>query len=193
MASEVQICNLALSKVGDEQITSLTENKKAARLCNLVYEPLRDSVLRAHFWNFAVERVALAKSTDTPAYEYSAKFALPTDFLRLIDTNLLDTETFKVEGLFVLANSDTVSVRYVKRVEDPNQFDWLFIEALAARMAAELAIALTDNRVLSVDLFNLYSTKIMEARTADAQEGSPDDIISDTWLNSRLLYVNPVD
>jgi|DEB0MinimDraft_3_1074331.scaffolds.fasta_scaffold00081_13 hypothetical protein len=193
MASEVQICNIALSKVGDEQITSLLDDSKAARLCNLTYEPLRDSVLRAHLWNFAISRVALAKSTDAPAYEYSAKFALPADFLRLVDTNLLDTEKYKVEGKFILANSDTVSIRYVKRVEDPNEFDWLFIEALAARIAAELAIALTDNRTLSVDLFNLYSTKITEARTADAQEGSPDDIIADSWLQSRLLYVNPVD
>lgn len=193
MASVVQICNLGLAKLGDEQITSLTEDKKSARLCNLVYEPLRDSVLRDHFWNFAVDRVALAASTDTPAYDFTTKFALPDDFLRLIDTNLVDDAVFKVEGKFLLTNSDSVSIRYVKRVTDPNQFDWMFIEALAARIAAELAIAITDSRVLSLDLFNLYATKIMEAKTADAQEGTPDDIISDTWLTSRLLYVNPVN
>ena len=60
MASEVQICNLALAKIGDQQITSLTENSKAGRLCNLVYEPLRDATLRAHPWNFAITRETLA-------------------------------------------------------------------------------------------------------------------------------------
>lgn len=192
MASAVQICNLALSKIGEEQITSLTDNSKAARRCNLVYEPMRDVVLRSHLWNFAVKRVALAASGDAPAYEYTTKFALPTDFLRLIDTNMLDSSEYKVEGRFILAHASTLAIRYIARIADPNEFDWLFIEALAARMAAELAVSLTDNRQLSVDLFNLYQGKIAEARSIDAQEGSPDNITADTWLESRVSYVNSV-
>lgn len=192
MASEVQICNLALAKIGDEQITSLTDNSKSARLCNLVYEPFRDSVLRAHPWNFAIKRIALALSTETPAYEYTAQFSLPSDFLRIISTDLLGDEEYKIEGRFLLAHSPNVKIRYVSQVIDPNQFDWLFIETLAARMAAELAIAITDNRVLSVDLFNLYASKVSEARSIDAQEGTPDNITADLWLGSRLSYTNPV-
>ena len=67
MASEVQICNLALAKIGDQQITSLTENSKAGRLCNLVYEPLRDATLRAHPWNFAITRETLALHSVAPS------------------------------------------------------------------------------------------------------------------------------
>jgi hypothetical protein len=192
MASAVQICNLALAKIGEEQITSLTDNSKAARRCNLVYEPMRDVVIRSHLWNFAVKRVALAASVDTPAYEYTTKFALPTDFLRLVDTNMLDSAEFKVEGRFILAHASTLSIRYIAQITDPNEFDWLFIEALAARMAAELAISLTDNRQLSVDLFNLYQGKIAEARSIDAQEGTPDNVTADTWLEARVSYVNSV-
>ena len=192
MASAVQICNLALAKIGEEQITSLTDNSKAARRCNLVYEPMRDVVLRSHLWNFAIKRVALATSGDAPAYEYTTKFALPTDFLRLVDTNLLPESEYKVEGKFILAHASTLSIRYVSQVTDPNEFDWLFIESLAARMAAELAISLTDNRQLFVDLFNLYQGKIAEARSIDAQERSPDNITADTWLESRVSYYSSV-
>jgi|TARA_R110000803_G_scaffold24974_2_gene59873 hypothetical protein len=188
MASEVQICNLALAKVGDEQITSLTENSKAARLCNLVYEPMRDTTLRSHPWNFAIQRVELAASTETPSYEYNAQFALPSDFLRLLGTNMLDAAKFTVEGNLLLCNASALKIKYIYQVTDPNKFDWLFIEALSARIAAELSIAMTDSRTLTVDLFNLFSTKLADARSADATEGTPDDITADTWLNSRVAF-----
>ena len=188
MASEVQLCNLALAKVGDEQITSLTENSKAARLCNLVYEPMRDATLRAHPWNFAIKRIELAANTLTPAYEYNTQFTLPSDFLRLIGTNMLDTAKFTVEGNQLLCNVSALKIKYIYAVTDPNVFDWLFNEALSARIAAELSIPMTDNRSLTVDLFNLFSTKLSDARTADATEGTPDDITADTWLNSRIAF-----
>ena len=188
MASEVQLCNLALAKVGNEQITSLTENSKAARLCNLVYEPMRDATLRAHPWNFAIKRIELAANTLTPAYEYNTQFTLPSDFLRLIGTNMLDTAKFTVEGNQLLCNASALKIKYIYAVTDPNVFDRLFNEALSARIAAELSIAMTDNRSLTVDLFNLFSTKLSDARTADATEGTPDDITADTWLNSRIAF-----
>ena len=189
MASEVQICNLALAKIGDQQITSLTENSKAGRLCNLVYEPLRDATLRAHPWNFAITRETLALHSVAPSYEYTAKFTLPVNFLRLLGTDMVDTAEFVLEGSFILCNASTLIIKYVKQETDPNQYDWLFVEALSARIAAELAISIADSRTMSVDLFNLYGTKLSEARTADATEGTPDDITADTWLNSRIAFI----
>lgn len=189
MASVVKICNLALAKIGEEQITSLTEASKAARLCNLTYEPIRDAVLRAHPWNFAVYRETLALDTTAPAYEYSARFALPSDFLRLIGTNMLDTSEYVIESGYILCDESSLIVQFIKRIEDPNQFDWLFIECLSAKIAAELAIPMADNRALSVDLFNLYNMKLAEARSADAQEGTPKNITADGWLNSRQSAV----
>ena len=57
MASEVDICNRALSKLGAARITSLTEDSVNARACNAMYESVRDAELRAHPWNFAMKRV----------------------------------------------------------------------------------------------------------------------------------------
>tara|TARA_Y100001938_G_C8066646_1_gene420582 strand:- start:374 stop:955 length:582 start_codon:yes stop_codon:yes gene_type:complete len=189
MASEVQICNLALAKIGDQQIISLTENSKAGRLCNLVYEPMRDAVLRSHPWNFAVKRETLALDSTAPAYEYTSRFALPVDFMRLLKTNMVDTASFVLEGKYILCDADTLIIKYIRRETDPENFDLLFMETLSARIAAELAISLSDSRTMAVDLFNLYGTKLSEARTVDATEGTPDDITADTWLNSRISFV----
>lgn len=191
MASAVQICNLALTKIGQEQITALTENSKAGRLCNLYYTPLRDAVLRSHTWNFAVARADLALSTTTPEFDYAYQFALPTNCLRVLDTNLLSDHEWKIEGRFLLCDSDTVKIRYIKQETNPNLFDALFIETLAARIAAELAQPLADSLTLQNQMFQLVDAKLSEARSIDATEGTPDDIEADAWLNARVAYVSP--
>lgn len=188
MASEVDICNLALTKLGEEPIISLTADSKAGRLCNLHYALARDDTLRSHPWNFAVGRESLALSTTSPAYDFSNQFALPTDFLRVISTDLPRGAVWKVEGKFILTDSATLKIRYVKRITDTEQFDALFVQALAARIAWELAIPLTDTRTLQEQMFNLFNAKISEARTVDAGEGTPDQIEASTWLDSRHVY-----
>ena len=191
MASEVSICNLALTKIGEEQILSLTEDSKAGRLCNLHYEPLRDAVLRSHLWNFAIKRATLASSTTAPEYEYTTAFPLPPDFIRIVDTNLLRGADWKIEANELVTDDDAVKIRYVAKITDTNKFDPLFIEALAARIGAELAQALADSTSLTQTMFELYERKIREARGADAQEGTPEGLEADAWLDSRLAYVSP--
>ena len=105
MASSVDICNLALTKIGHESITALTENSKAGRLCNLHYAQMRDAVLRDHTWNFAITRANLALSTTTPEYEFSYQHALPVDLLRVLGTDLSNETVYKIEGRFLLSDS----------------------------------------------------------------------------------------
>ena len=51
MASVVDICNSALNQIGASNIISLTEDSKAARICNQRYDFIRDYVFLAHPWN----------------------------------------------------------------------------------------------------------------------------------------------
>ncbi len=146
-------------------------------------------MLRSHIWNFALKRVELALSTTTPAYDYAYQFALPVDNLRILETNLSNTAEWKVENSFLLADSDSVKVRYISQVTDPAIFDSLFTEALSSRLAAELAIPLADSINMSKLMIDLYASKIAEARTMDAVEGTPDNIEADSWLNARLSLV----
>ena len=60
--SVIEICNNALVDLGEEPITSLADNTKAARLCNQRWPAVRDAVLRAHPWNCAVTLARLAAS-----------------------------------------------------------------------------------------------------------------------------------
>ena len=74
MASQVEICNSALNMLGANNITSLTEDSKNARLLNQRYVPVRYAVFRSHSWNCLIKRVELAQDTDTPSHEYSKQY-----------------------------------------------------------------------------------------------------------------------
>lgn len=185
MASSVDICNLALNEIGETQITELGEDSKAARLCNLIYADTRDEVLRAHPWNFAIKRVALAQLTTTPAFEFSYEFQLPADCLRVIRTDD-DLSSYRIEGRKLLSNNCTVKIEYISRVEDTTQFDALFIEVLVVRMAAKLAYNISDNNTLTQLLEQKYRDRMRQAKSMDGQEGTPRSVEADQWLNSRV-------
>ena len=51
----LDIANRAAVKLGEKQITSLTEDSKFARAMNNIVEPVRDRFLRENDWNSATE------------------------------------------------------------------------------------------------------------------------------------------
>lgn len=100
MASDVQIVNKALVKIGASTITSLTENSKAARSANAIYELTRDAALRDHPWNFAHKRVILASDSEEPAFGWTYAYTMPADFLRVIQWGEMpeDEIPYRMEG-----------------------------------------------------------------------------------------------
>ena len=83
MATEIDICNLALAHLGDDAtIASLTppegsaQAEKAARF----YPIARNTLLELHTWNFAAKRGALALTTNTlDQWDYA--YAAPADMM----------------------------------------------------------------------------------------------------------------
>lgn len=193
--SETSICNLALSRVGHDFISSLGESTKAGRLCNLHYEPTRDALLRSHPWNFAIRRASLASIATTPTFEYQFAYALPTDFVRMVRTSDdagFIFEDYRIEGQtgstskVLVTNADSVSIEYVAKITDTNAFDAAFVDVLAQRLACELCVALTDNANMTANLWRVYQEKLREARNMDAQEGTPRTLDADVWVGSRF-------
>lgn len=185
MASEVGICNRALQKLGAKRITALTEDSKNARECAAAYDILRDAELRAHPWSFAVSRSQLAPDSESPAFEFDYQFTLPADCLRILPDN--ETTDWTVEGRKVLTNDGTsINLRYIARVEDPNTFDALFIEALACRIALELCEAITQSNSKKDAAARMYRDAISEARRANAFEKLSDEAPDASWITGRL-------
>jgi len=194
MASDVDICNSALNMIGASNIISLTEDSRAARVCNQRYEFVRDAVFRSHPWNCLIKRTSLAADSDTPAFEFSYQHTLPTNpyCLRVLRPQDPDT-VFKIEGRKVMSNTTPFKMIYVARVTDANEYDQLLIETISARLAADISYALVNSAALSQSLMDMYAAKLSEARFVDATEGTPDNMINvdrATYIESDMFIAS---
>lgn len=189
MASDVEICNRALQRLGSKRIVSLSEDSVAARACNVAYTVIRDAELRAHPWSFAVKRATLAADATSPDWGKANAFTLPSDFLRLLPTYPERNGLFidhEIESGKILTNdSAPLYIRYIYRVTDPNQMDVLFRESLAVKLAFELCEELTQSNTKKDGLSVDYKSAIREAKRTNAIEKIADQPPEDEWVTVR--------
>ena len=62
-SNDYDIVNLALIRLGANTITSLTDGSRNANAANVIYEMIRDEVLRSFDWGFAKRRAWLDEKT----------------------------------------------------------------------------------------------------------------------------------
>jgi hypothetical protein len=184
-SSKVDICNLGLIRLGAPTISSLADSNNTARLCNQVYDPLRRKRLRSHPWRFAIKRQVLAEDTSTPAFGWDHQFPLPSDCLRTLDVDLSDQD-FAIEGRFLLTDESAASLRYIADVQDEQNFDDVFCEVLGLDVALALARSITQSDSVVQEIRAELSEILKDARSFDAQEGTPGSYVADTWLDSRF-------
>lgn len=179
MASEIEICNVALSHIGKYPIDSLNDRTKEAVECKRLYPRVRDSVMRDHPWNFATKRLTLAALTEeVEGFDYVYQW--PSDCLRALKIyNPADEEE---EIVFEIGVSNDLSTRviltdqedailiYVARVTNPNVYDTVFIDALAYRLASELAIPLAGDPNLGNAMARMYSAQLGRAQMTNSNE-----------------------
>ena len=83
MASEVEICNLALAHLGDDAtVASISppEGSPQAEHCQRFYPVARDMLLQSAQWSFASRRISLAQVT-MPYTMWKYAYAAPSDMM----------------------------------------------------------------------------------------------------------------
>ena len=178
--SDVDICNRALSRLGTRAtISALDENSTEARTVSIWYAATRDTLLRAHDWNFARRRVILADQGAAPT-GWTFRYALPTDCIRLLRitaASAADAARFEVAGdstsRFVLCDEPSAEAVYTARVDDPNLYDAGFSSALVDQLAAHIAYPITQKTETAVRLAQLARAALGEAMAADVNEAAP--------------------
>ena len=184
MVSTVDICNRALQKLGHTKITSLDDDVKAARESARAYGPVRDAVFRDHPWNCLLTRASFAALSEAPAWGFAYQYQLPVDCLRVLE---VDTRcVWRVEGRHILSDAGApLNILYVRQEDDPEQYDLLLVEALASRLAGELAESLTQSNTKKEMIEREYLDALDRARRADAQEGTAQRLFRSSWLEAR--------
>lgn len=189
MASDVEICNRALQKLGVKRITALTDDSVNARACNAAFVAVRQSLLRKHKWQFSIQRASLAADATAPSWGRANAYQLPSGFLKLLppypEDNLADRDWI-IEGRKILSDeSAPLYIRYVADVTDPNEMDALFREYFSTVLAMELCQELTNSTNRKKDLKEDVIDILKDAKKANAIENVPSTAVTDEWITSR--------
>jgi len=191
MVSEVSICNQALGWLGAKRISGFSENSVPAKLCRDNYPVLRDALLESRMWTFASFK-DVSESATTDGWgewfihpildEYLSVFRV---YRRVSEGNMVRDDAWYREGDNIVSERPTIYFSGIKRMTDSGKFSPMFVQALAARIAADLAIPLTENRQLQADMWNLYQAKLMEATTRDGQQAANERFAVGSMITSR--------
>lgn len=174
--SEVQICSNALLLLGAQTINSFDDETDRALLVSNLWPNALDAILRAHPWNCAIKRVALAPDATAPINDYSYQFTLPSDCLRVLSVgDREDRPQFEIEGRKILADDNPLYLRYVYRNEDIPSWDSLLVQAAEAYMAMTCAYPITKSASMLDAMAKLWQLKVQHARSVDGMENPPED------------------
>jgi hypothetical protein len=183
------ICNLALSKIGDQSITSLDDSTLESRFCKLFYPVVLAQVLMQNTWNFATHLATLSRNSVAPIFDWNYSYQLPADFARITKFNAF-TETdaianYEINGSTLLTDEESAQIAYISSSPDASTFSPSFVEVFALRLAAELAKPLAGSLDLKNQLLGEFKVAISEAGRIDANSTKPRKI--EPWLNSPLV------
>lgn len=209
MASQVEICRLALSHIADAaRITSIDppDNSIQAQHAATFYPIARDKLLAhdAAEWSFAKRRVAL---TDTLIEfedgEWAFAYAVPADYIRAIKvcppgvSRDYPGEPFIIESdasesdIVILTNVDEAVLHYIYREEETGRYTPSTIVALSYLLGSYLAGPILKGRVgmqVKQALQQEYDREIRVAAAEDmnARKDNQDySAHSPSWVSDR--------
>lgn len=203
MSSAVDICNLALSHLGDSaSVASIDppENSAQAAHCARFYPMARDRLLQMHPWSFAVRREALALLVSEAAmttWQYA--YAAPNDLLTMLSVLAEDasdetqTEAFDREAMaggaeVILTNQEDAVGRFTVRVTDPARFSPLFVDCLSWLLASDLAGPVVKGDAgakAARDCHAIFRERFMHAARTDSNQRRATTEHTAGWITAR--------
>lgn len=186
VATDVDICNLALDAIGQKPITVLSAAATASlqsQVCERHYITTRRELLRRYIFNFAKKYTVLTKNAVTPAYGYATAFDLPTDFIRLLALGETTINADTPPGLYTLSegdiftdhedNTDQINMEYIKDATLVSEYDSLFVTLLAQTLAMKIVYKFTLKASLVRNLKEMLGDTEHSAAAVAGQEKPP--------------------
>jgi hypothetical protein len=177
MFTNVQIINLGLSKIASSRVSRIDPAvTPLERFVSEGYPHWKRIEITKRRWGFATEdnyvltRVATLEDVDQPY-----KYALPVECLRPVRRKRTE---WKQRGRYLYSAYDTLNVSLILN-KDENEFDPLFTEVLACRIALESAEFVTQSNTKKADAEALYRSAVDEAAKCNAFVIGPEDVYDD--------------
>ena len=185
MSSVVDICNIALSRLGDRAtVTSIDppEGSAQADHCRRFYPIALRTILATYNWSFATTRKELARLTAEPIGGGYA-FPIPADCVKIIYAYPVDEngnanrQTLHyvrelINGqVCLVAEQERIWIRYITTEVKPEKFSDVFSDALAFLLASNLAGTVVPGMTgvqMAAEMMRFYEDRLLKAQAQDA-------------------------
>lgn len=202
MATEIDICNLALARLGDSAtVASIDppEGSPQATHCAQFYPMARDTLIGRHAWSFCTTRAALAELDEEPLTGWQYTYAPPSDAIEIISIlppeagDDFSPQAYETESLtdgteVIYANIEEAICRYKFQVTDPAKFPPLFVEALSWLLASHLAgpvLKGDKGRKATIDCYQMFTAQLALAVAADSRQRRVQPTHTPGWISGR--------
>ena len=186
--SETDVKNAAVALVGDELISSPTENSKVRRYANLLYKFARNECYDMPIdWDFATARAEIAAHADEPIHgEYVYQFVLPSKCRRVQrlqestddkteyefkrEVLVITSGSNEVEHDVILAKVSTAYIAYTRLRVSPNSWPAYFTHLVYVRLAILICEPMKQDKTKKNQLLKMYENALREARAGNGAE-----------------------
>lgn len=171
MLTKIDLCSMALLKLGEQPIQSLLDDTASAKLSRVLYDSVIDALIAVHPWRFATRQISLTRSTD-------GTFLIPSDVLRVLKSD------GRILGNKVISDADNTDILATVRV-DPDMFPSYFVSLAATRLAMEFCVPLLGDQSVFRMLVALYESELQTAKFIDGTTTINDGISKFSLLDVR--------
>jgi len=172
MFTKIDLCSMALLKLGEKPIQSWQEDSAAAQLARSLFDAVVDNLLSMFPWRFATQMISLTKNSDN-------EFIIPTNVLRVLKCD------GKMAGNRIIACSDTLEIIALVKTE-PENFPGYFATLVATKLAIEFCIPLIGDVNVFKMMTALYESEYQSAKFIDSTTSNQANIDNFSLINSRF-------
>jgi hypothetical protein len=179
MATDLSICNTALLMANATTINSFNDSTREAAMCDAMFQTTKETILSKHPWSFSLFQEKLARTTNTPLFDFTYEFQLPTGYIRTLKTDQ-SGNNYRVLKDKLFSDYKEVEILYQK---DPGVefYPAYFVRLLEFKMAEILSLSLVQDEAMATRFQQAYLLSMREARGIDSQN-SPNLTIAEGEL-----------
>ena len=183
-----EIANFALLRLGADTIANLTEGSVNSGYVLAVYDNCVKTIMREHNWTFAIKRQTLAESAGTNNTPKTYMYQMPANCARLIclldsDKEELLTEDWFVEGDQIYTDEEDVYAKFIDETVATAKYDQDFRWALALLIAWQIAMKITENPKVRVEIYQEYQAALQKAKAKNARSAMSRETEPTLWTS----------
>ena len=185
-----EIANLALIRLGADTIADIDEGSINSGYVLAVYDSCVRILMREHNWDFAIKRQGLALSAVTNLTPKDNAYQMPSNCARFIALLDEDYEEVSVEDWFVekdqiYTDEDDAYAKFIDETVATAYYDEGFKRALGLLIAWNIAMKLTENAKIRLEVYQEYLVALREAKGKNARSAKSEPTEPPVWNTIR--------